>query len=158
MNTVIRPAIPADIPTLLTFVRELAEYEREPHAVAATESLMHTALFGPIAHVHAILAELDGVPVGSAWYFFNFSTWLGRSGVYLEDLYVRPNVRGLGIGKQLLIHVAKVAVAHGCGRMDWSVLHWNTPAIGFYEKIGAAILEDWKICRLTGDALIALST
>jgi GNAT superfamily N-acetyltransferase len=157
MTTTIRAAISTDIPTLLTFVRELAEYEREPHAVSATESLMHAALFGPTAHVHALLAELDGAPVGFALYFFNFSTWLGRSGVYLEDLYVRPAARGIGVGRQLFTEVAKVAIARGCGRMDWSVLSWNSSAIGFYRKLGAVTMEDWKICRLTGDALAALA-
>jgi GNAT superfamily N-acetyltransferase len=157
MTITIRPAVPSDVPTILTFVRELAEYEREPHAVTATETLVHSALFTSGAHVYVLIAELDGVAAGFALYFFNFSTWLGRPGIYLEDLYVRPDARGTGIGRRLIAHLAKIAVARGCARIDWSVLSWKTPAIAFYEKLGAVLQEEWKVCRLTGEAMTTLA-
>jgi GNAT superfamily N-acetyltransferase len=157
MTTVLRAATPADVPVILTFVRELAEYEREPQAVVATEAMIHTSLFGPDAVAHGVIAEQNGDPVGFAIYFFNFSTWLGRRGLYLEDLYVRPAARGTGVGRQLLAHLARVAVEHGCGRMEWAVLDWNEPAIGFYKQLGATPLDDWTVFRLTGESLHALA-
>ncbi|WP_229794355.1 GNAT family N-acetyltransferase [Arenicella chitinivorans] len=149
----IRPAEPSDISQILKFVHELAVYEKEPNAVEATESDMHAALFGKHANVFGLIAELDAQPVGFAVYFFNFSTWLGRNGIYLEDLYVRPETRGLGVGKALLQELAKIAVARGCGRVEWSVLNWNEPAIQFYRSIGAVPQDEWTVYRLTGNAL-----
>lgn len=161
MTPHIRPAARADVPTILRFVRELAEYEREPQAVVATEESMHAALFGvavPGSHLtgpvaECLIGELDGVPHGFAVYFHNFSTWKGRAGIYLEDLYVTPESRGKGLGLALLRAVAAVAVKRQCPRMEWAVLDWNTPAIEFYEKLGARRLTDWTICRLDGQAL-----
>lgn len=157
----IRPATPADISTILRFIRELAEYEREPQAAIATPELIHAALFGvavPGSHLtgpvaECLIGELAGEPHGFALYFHNFSTWKGRAGIYLEDLYVTPQSRGKGLGLALLRAVAAVAVKRNCPRMEWAVLDWNTPAIDFYEKLGAKRLTDWTICRLDGAAL-----
>jgi len=157
MPLTLRSATPADIPTVLAFIRELAEYEREPDAVVATDALIHESLFGADAVAHGVIAEIDGVAVGFAVYFFNFSTWLGRRGLYLEDLYVRPGTRGQGVGRALLAHLANIAVQRGCGRMEWAVLDWNEPAIGFYRTLGAAPMDDWTVFRLTGPALSALA-
>jgi len=153
MPLVVRAAVPADVPIILTLVRELAKYEREPNAVVATEALVHDALFGDSNVAYGLIAEDDGAPVGFAIYFFNFSTWLGRRGLYLEDLYVRPEVRGRGVGKLLLRRLAAIAIQHGCGRMEWAVLDWNQPAIGFYKTLGAVPMDDWTTFRLTGPAL-----
>lgn len=150
----LRAAVPDDITTILALVRELAEYAREPHAVTATEEMLHAALFGdekPIAY--AVIAELDAEPVGFALYFFNFSTWLGKPGLYLEDLYVRPSARRNGVGKALLIHLMKIANARGCGRMEWAVLDWNEPAIAFYKSLGAEPQDESTVYRLTEGAL-----
>jgi GNAT superfamily N-acetyltransferase len=152
-NLTIRPAEPSDIPQILQFVHELAVYEKEPDAVEATEDDMQRALFGERANVFGLIAELDAKPVGFAVYFFNFSTWLGRNGIYLEDLYVRPETRGNGVGKALLQELAKIAVAKNCGRVEWSVLNWNEPAIQFYRSIGAGPQDEWTVYRLTGEAL-----
>jgi GNAT superfamily N-acetyltransferase len=152
-SSLIRPAAPSDIGTILRFVRELAEYEREPDAVVASEASLHESLFGPGAVARAVIAEDAGTPLGFAVYFFNFSTWLGRPGLYLEDLYVTPDARGRGIGKQLLSHLAQIAVGQGCGRMEWAVLDWNEPAIQFYRAAGAVPMEEWTVYRLTGDTL-----
>jgi GNAT superfamily N-acetyltransferase len=146
------------VPTILRFVRELAEYEREPEAVVATEVSIHESLFGQDAVAHGVIAEENGESVGFAVYFFNFSTWLGRRGLYLEDLYVRPEKRGSGVGRQLLMHLARIAVERGCGRMEWAVLDWNEPAIGFYKSLGAVPLEEWTVFRLTGEALRNLAS
>ena len=160
MLLTIRPAERADIPLMLGFVKELAEYEREPHAVVATEALLDRALFGapgaaPVCS--AIIGEIDGIAEGFALYYTTFSTWLGRSGVYLDDLYVRPAARGSGLGKALLTHIARIAHARG-GRLEWSVLNWNEPAIGFYTKLGARPQSDWTVYRLAGDALARVAT
>ena len=152
-NLTIRPAEPSDIPQILQFVHELAVYEKEPDAVEATEADLQRALFGQNANVFGLIAELDAKPVGFAVYFFNFSTWLGRNGIYLEDLYVTPETRGHGVGKALLHELAKIAVARNCGRVEWSVLNWNEPAIQFYRSIGAGPQDEWTVYRLTGDAL-----
>ena len=152
-NLTIRPAEPSDIPQILQFVHELAVYEKEPDAVEATEDDMQRALFGDGANVFGLIAELDATPVGFAVYFFNFSTWLGRNGIYLEDLYVRPETRGNGVGKALLQELAKIAVAKNCGRVEWSVRNWNEPAIQFYRSIGAGPQDEWTVYRLTGEAL-----
>jgi GNAT superfamily N-acetyltransferase len=149
----IRPARQSDVPQLLAFIRELAEYERLAHAVVATEADVSGCLFGPQPCAHALLASLDSKPVGFAVYFYNFSTFLGRPGLYLEDLYVRPAARGLGIGHKLLARLARLAVERGCGRMEWAVLDWNEPAIRFYRKLGAAPNDDWTTYRLSGEAL-----
>jgi len=149
----IREATQQDVPQLLAFIRELAEYERLAHQVVATVEDLSRNLFGPQPCAHALVASLDSHPVGFALYFYNFSTFLGRPGLYLEDLYVRPAARGLGIGGQLLARLARLALARGCGRMEWAVLDWNEPAIGFYRKLGATPNDDWTTYRLSGNAL-----
>jgi GNAT superfamily N-acetyltransferase len=157
MATTIRPATPADIPQILTFIRALATYEREPDAVSATETDLLRDGFGPNPFYFCLIAESSGVPAGFALYFFNYSTWLGRPGLYLEDLFVLPEFRGLGIGKALLQHVAAIAVEKGCPRLQWEVLDWNTPAIEFYQAMGAEFLDTWRNVRVTGDALLKLA-
>lgn len=151
------PAAPADVPLILDFIRELAAYEQLAHEVAATGPLLHTALFGADRVVSAVVARANGEPAGFALYFFNFSTFLGRPGVYLEDLFVRPAWRRQGIGRRLLAYVARVAVERGCGRMEWSVLDWNDTALRVYRAIGARPLDEWTVQRLTGGALEALA-
>lgn len=153
----IRAATPADVPTILGFVRELAAFEREPDAVEATEAMLAQALFGERPAAEAVVAEADGVAVGFALFFHNFSTWTGRRGLYLEDLYVTPEARGGGVGKALLRHLAALAIARGCGRFEWSVLDWNADAIGFYRSLGAVGMDEWTIQRVTGDALLRLA-
>lgn len=157
MTLTIRPAIEPDAATILRFVRELAEYEREPDAVKATEEMLGQALFGPDPAAEALIAEADGVAVGFALFFHNFSTWTGRRGVYLEDLYVTPDARGSGAGKALLAALAKLAVERGCARFEWAVLDWNEPAIGFYQSLGAKPMDEWTVFRLDGDALAKLA-
>jgi GNAT superfamily N-acetyltransferase len=157
MTTTIRPASPADVRLILSLIRDLAEYERDPAAVVATEPLLHTNLFGPSPTAHCVIGELDGAPQGFALYFFNFSTWLGRPGLYLEDLFVRPHARGHGLGKALFLHLARLAHAKGCGRMEWSVLDWNQPAIDFYNRMGAVPMSEWTVYRLTSDAIADLA-
>jgi len=154
----IRPAQPYDVPEILAMIRELAEYEREPNAVVATEAMLHEALFGDSPAVFGLIAEEDGVTVGFALWFRNFSTWLGRHGIYLEDLYVRPEYRGRGHGKELLAELARICVERGYGRFEWWVLDWNTPAIDFYRSIGAEPMDEWTVQRVTGDALKALAS
>ena len=156
MMTSIRPATPADVPLILQLVRELAEYEREPDAVVATEAMLHEALFER-RFAESVIAEIEGRPVGFALFFHNFSTWTGRPGIYLEDLYVTPDARGGGAGKALLRHVAGLALDRGCGRFEWAVLDWNQPAIDFYRAMGARPMDEWIIQRVTGDALVRLA-
>jgi GNAT superfamily N-acetyltransferase len=146
-------ARPEDVPGILALIRALAEYERLSDQVVATEEGLRVQLFGdrPVAEV--VLARVDDAVVGFALFFHNFSTFLGRPGLYLEDLFVVPEWRGRGVGRKLLAHVAGLAVERECGRMEWSVLDWNTSAIGFYERLGATLMKDWKLCRLTGDSL-----
>jgi len=153
----IRPATPADVPAILRFVRELAEYEREPDAVEATEAMLAEALFGDRPAAEAVIAEAEGAPAGFALFFHNFSTWTGRRGIYLEDLYVTPAARGAGLGKALLRHLAALAVARGCARFEWSVLDWNAPAIGLYRAMGAVGMDAWTVQRVEGDALVRLA-
>jgi GNAT superfamily N-acetyltransferase len=153
----IREATVADVPTILGFIKELAAYERLADRVVATEAGLEATLFGPRPYAEAILALTEGVPVGFALFFHNYSTFLGRPGVYLEDLFVRESARGLGVGKALLARVARVAVERECGRMEWAVLDWNRPAIGFYARLGAEALDDWTGFRLTGSALDAVA-
>ena len=157
MTLTIRPATPADVPTILRFVRELADFERAPDAVEATEEILADALFGDRPAAEAVLATRDGTPQGFALFFHNFSTWTGKRGLYLEDLYVTPEARGAGVGTALLRHLARIAVARGCVRFEWAVLDWNEPAKAFYAKMGAALMADWRIERTAGDALIRLA-
>jgi GNAT superfamily N-acetyltransferase len=157
MATTIRPAISADIPQILAFIRALAAYEREPDAVTATEADLLRDGFGPNPFYFCLIAESNGVPAGFAFYFFNYSTWLGRPGLYLEDLFVLPEFRSLGIGKALLKCVAAIAVEKGCPRLQWEVLDWNTPAIDFYQAMGAEFLDEWRNVRVTGEALLKLA-
>jgi GNAT superfamily N-acetyltransferase len=155
MSLSIRPATSADVPLILEFIRALADYEKLSHECEATEAQLRATLFpaGEAPVAHCVLAFVDGAPAGFALYFFNFSTFLARPSLYLEDLFVKPELRGRGHGKALLLHLAKLANARGCGRMEWSVLDWNQPAIDFYESLGARRMTDWTLCRLTGDAL-----
>ncbi|MDT8759913.1 GNAT family N-acetyltransferase [Sphingomonas psychrotolerans] len=155
--TQIRPATPADAGLILRFIRELAEFEREPDAVEATEEMLATALFGARPAAEAVIAELDGAPVGFALFFQNFSTWTGRPGLYLEDLYVTPAARGSGTGTALLRHLAGIALDRGCGRFEWAVLDWNEPAIQFYRAMGAVGMDEWRVQRVAGDALVRLA-
>jgi GNAT superfamily N-acetyltransferase len=147
------PAVLSDVPVILQFIRELAEYERLQHRVVATEASLERWLFGPAPVAEAVMARMDGVPVGFALFFPNFSTFLGKPGIYLEDLFVQERARGRGVGHALMAHLARTAVERGWGRVEWAVLDWNAPAIRFYHGLGADLLEDWRICRLTGDAL-----
>ncbi len=153
MTVAIRAAAAADVPLVLRFVRALAEYENEADKVAVDDASMREALFGARPAAECVIAELDGKAVGFALFFHNFSTWVGRSGIYLEDLYVDPEARGAGVGKALLRHVAGLAVDRRCERFEWAVLDWNAPAIGFYKSLGAVPLDEWTVYRLTGDAL-----
>jgi len=157
MSLRIDSATERDLSLILTFIKKLAEYEKLSHLVVATEELLRDALFGsrPVAEV--IIANWNGEPVGFALFFHNFSTFLGRRGIYLEDLFVDPPHRGKGIGKALLIHLAKIAKERNCGRFEWAVLDWNKPAIDFYKSLGAAPLDDWTPFRLMGDALDRLA-
>jgi GNAT superfamily N-acetyltransferase len=157
MATTIRPATPADIPQILAFIRALAAYERAPDAVTATEAdLLHHG-FGPNPFYFCLIAEQDGEPAGFALYFFTYSTWLGRPGIYLEDLFVLPELRGLGIGNALLESVAAIAVEKDCQRIEWAVLDWNTPAIDFYRAKGGEFLDEWRKVRVSGEALKRLA-
>ena len=153
----IRPATPADVATLRALIVELAVYEREPDAVKASEADLHAALFDAQPLAEAVLAEIDGAAVGMALFFTSFSTWTGKGGLYLEDLFVRPEARGQGAGKALLVHLAGLAVARGLARFEWSVLDWNAPAIGFYTALGAKPQDEWTVMRVTGDALERLA-
>lgn len=155
--TEIRPATPADVPLILRFVRELAEFEREPDAVKATEPMLAAALFGADAVAEAVIAEVSGAPAGFALFFRNFSTWTGLPGLYLEDLYVTPAARGAGVGTALLRHLAGIARDRGYGRFEWAVLDWNAPAIAFYRAMGAEPMEEWTVQRVSGDALARLA-
>ncbi|HEU5351309.1 MAG TPA: GNAT family N-acetyltransferase [Terracidiphilus sp.] len=157
MALVIRPAVPSDVSQILAFVRALAAYEREPDAVLATEQDILLHGFGPHPYFHCLIAELDGQSAGFALYFFNYSTWLGRPGLYLEDLFVPIGFRGRGIGKALLQRVAAAALRHGCLRLQWEVLDWNTPAIDFYRAMGAEFLDEWRNVRISGPALERLA-
>ncbi len=146
-----------DVPLLLSFIKELAEYEHLSHEVSATEETLRESLFGDRRVAETLLAYSGGEPAGFALFFHNFSTFLGRAGIYLEDLYVRPEFRGSGIGRTLLVHLARLAEERGCGRLEWWVLDWNEPSIGFYESLGAVAMDDWTVYRLAGDALRELS-
>ena len=157
MTMTIRSATPDDVPQILRFVRELAEFEREPDAVEATEPMLEEALFAERPAAEALIAEVDGTPVAFALFFHNFSTWTGKRGLYLEDLYVTPEARGTGVGTALLRHLAGIALDRGCGRFEWAVLDWNEPAIKFYRAMGAVGMDEWRVQRVTGDALARLA-
>jgi GNAT superfamily N-acetyltransferase len=153
MNAILRPAQVDDVPQILAFILELAEYERLAHTVTATEDLLRQSLFGPKPAAEAIIASVDGVDVGWALFFTNFSTFNGLPGLYIEDLYVKPELRGQGIGKALLKRVATLAVERGCGRVEWAVLDWNEPSIQFYKSLEAKPMDEWTTYRLTGESL-----
>ena len=149
----IRSATEDDVPLILNLIKELAEYERLSHEVIATEEALRDSLFGGRQVAEALLGFLEDDPAGFALFFHNFSTFLGKPGIYLEDLYVRPEFRGAGVGRALLVHLAKLAKERNCGRLEWSVLDWNEPAIGFYKGIGASPVSGWTAYRVTGEAL-----
>ena len=156
-NFKIRPSTIDDVPIILQLIRDLAEYERAPDEVVATEASLREVLFGEHPAAEVLLAMEGTTPVGFAVFFLNFSTWLGRPGLYLEDLFVKPDHRGKGYGRALLVHLAKIADARKCGRMEWAVLDWNEPAIKFYRALGAAPNEEWTIFRLTSDKIEKLA-
>ena len=153
----IREATEADIPLILQFIRDLAIYEKLEHKVIATEEGLRRTLFGNPRFAEVVFASVDGTEAGFALFFHNYSTFLGQPGIYLEDLFVKPEMRGRGIGKALLAHLARLAKERGCGRVEWAVLDWNTPSINFYKSLGAVPLSDWEIFRLTGEALEKLA-
>jgi GNAT superfamily N-acetyltransferase len=157
MTVSIRPARPGEAGLVLAFVRELAEYERLLDSVDASEAMTDAALFGPQPRVFCDIAEWDGEPAGFALWFANFSTFRGRHGIYLEDIFVRPSYRRRGIGRALFHHLAGRCVERGWTRFEWSVLDWNTPSIAFYKSLGAQLLDDWTVCRISGDALARLA-
>ncbi len=151
------PAEPAHVPLILQFIQELAEYEKLTYSVVATEELLHESLFGANPKVEAVLAYWADEPAGFALFFHNFSTFLGRPGLYLEDLFIRPAYRGKGIGQTMMRHLAKLAVERKCARFEWWVLDWNLKAIRFYESLGAEAMSDWTVYRVSGDALTRLA-
>ena len=153
----LRQAEPADTPLILAYIRELALYERAPEQAVATEPDLQAALFGARPYAWVLLAEWDGQPAGFALWFYSFSTWAGRPGLYLEDLFVRPEFRGHGLGKALLKRLAAIALEQGCTRYQWSVLDWNQPSLDFYESQGAKVLREWLTCRVEGEALEKLA-
>jgi GNAT superfamily N-acetyltransferase len=156
MTLSIRPAQPADVPVVADLIRQLARFEKLEHEVVLTEDLLTAGLFGARPYAEAVLAEEDGHPIGFALFFHNFSTFLARPGIYLEDLFVLPEHRGRGVGRALLAHLAHLAVERGCGRLEWAVLNWNRDAIVFYERLGARANSEWTVYRLAGEALQAL--
>jgi GNAT superfamily N-acetyltransferase len=151
------PATSDDVPLLLELIRELADYEKLGHECTATEARLQTSLFGPERVAHAVIARVGEVPAGYMLFFYNFSTFLAQPGIYLEDLYVRPDWRRRGIGRALLVELARIAVGRGCGRLEWTVLNWNEPAMKTYQAIGATAMSEWTLERLSGDALTALA-
>ena len=153
----IKPGTPDDVPLILHFIRQLAEYEQLSHEVVATEQSIHESLFGANQHAECAIAYYQAKAVGFALYFHNYSTFLGKPGIYLEDLFVMPDMRQRGFGNALLKYVANIAKTRDCGRFEWAVLDWNKPAIEFYEKLGAKAMEEWTVYRLTGDALDKLA-
>ena len=157
-NLRIVPATRSDVPLILALIKELAEYERLAHEVVATEELLTETLFGDRPYAEVIIAYYDNKPVGYALYFHSYSTFLGRPGLYLEDLYVRPSLRGRGIGKALLGTLARIAIERKCGRLEWAVLNWNESAIGFYKSLGAIPMDTWTVYRMTGEPLAQLAS
>lgn len=156
-NFSIKFATVREVPLILQFIKELAEYEQLLHEVVATEALLEETLFGPRAHAEVIIGYLDDKPVSFALFFHNFSTFLGRPGIYLEDLYVKPEARGHGIGKSMLVYLAHLAKERKCGRLEWWVLNWNEPAIRFYKSLGARAMDEWTVYRLTGESLDSMA-
>lgn len=153
MTISIRPATPADLPLIAQLIRDLADYEKLAHEVRFDEAVMGEKLFGARPYAEVVIGERDGAAQGFALFFHNFSTFEGKPGIYLEDLFVRPDARGSGLGKALLSHLAMLAVERDCARLEWSVLDWNEPAIGFYKKLGARLMDEWTVMRVDGDAL-----
>lgn len=153
----VRPATPADVPAIMDLIRALADYEQLAHEVVGDEAQLHGHLFGPQPAAHVLIGLVEGQVAGFALYFTSFSTFLTRPGIYLEDLFVRPEARGAGLGKALLVALAKLCVQRGYGRLEWSVLDWNEPAIQFYRAMGANPMDGWTVNRVTGDALAALA-
>lgn len=153
----LRPTAPSDIPVLFELIQALADYENLSHAVVGSADALEEHLFGSKPYVEAIVAECGGKAVGFALFFHNYSTFLTKPGIYLEDLFVLPEFRRMGIGKAMLAYLAQLAVSRDCGRLEWSVLDWNEPAISFYKTMGASVLPDWRICRVTGEALAQLA-
>ena len=158
IETILRPATPADVPAIFGLIQDLAEYEKLSHAVTGKAEALQEHLFGSRPYAEAILVECAEQAVGFALFLHNYSTFLTQPGIYLEDLFVLPEYRRQGIGKAILTYLANLAVERGCGRLEWSVLDWNEPAIAFYRRMGASILDDWRICRVTGDSLTHLAT
>jgi GNAT superfamily N-acetyltransferase len=154
----VSPAVESDVPVILDMIRGLAEYEKLLHVVAATEEQLRRTLFGERPAAEVLLARLNGEPIGFALFFPNYSTFLAQPGIYLEDLYVKPHARGKGAGLALFVELARIAVARGCGRVEWAVLDWNEPSIGFYKKLGAVPLDDWTTFRLTSEPLRRLAS
>lgn len=157
MTLSVRAARPEDVPQILMFIHALADYEKLAHEVVATEAQLRESLFGSKPEVEALIGLLDQKPVGFALFFHNYSTFLSRKGIYLEDLFVLPERRGRGVGKALLAELARIAVSRNCGRMEWSVLDWNEPAIQFYQSLGTVQMSDWTTCRLMGESLKTLA-
>lgn len=157
MSLTLRIAVESDLPVVLGFIEGLADYEKLRHACVATEAALRRTLFGERRYAEIIIADHDGVPAGFALFFHNYSTFLAKPGIYLEDLFVLPSHRGVGVGKALLVELARIAVVRDCGRLEWSVLDWNEPAIGFYKSLGAEPQDEWTIFRVTGDALAKLA-
>lgn len=157
MTLTIRSATPADLPLIAQFIRDLADYEKLAHEVRFDDAKLGEKLFGDRPYAEVVIGELDGTPQGFALFFHNFSTFEGRPGIYLEDLFVRPEARGSGLGKALLIHLAKLCTQRDCARLEWSVLDWNAPSIGFYQSLGARMMDEWTVMRVDGDALASLA-
>ena len=157
MALAIRPATPDDLPLIAELIRALADYEKLAHEVRFDEATLGEKLFGPRPYAEVLIGEIDGAPMGFALFFHNFSTFAGRPGFYLEDLFVRPGARGLGLGKALLAELARIAVERGCARLEWWVLDWNAPSIGFYRSLGARPMDEWTVMRVDGAALEALA-
>lgn len=156
-DLILRPAQLDDVPAIFTLIEALAAYEKLSHQVVGSPEALKEHLFGDRPYIEAILAEVAGKPVGFALFFYNYSTFLTKPGIYLEDIFVLPEYRQRGIGKALIRSVAQLAVERNCGRMEWAVLEWNQPAIAFYQRVGADVLPDWRICRVTGEALTNLA-
>lgn len=156
-NVQIRPATQDDVPVILSFIRQLAEYEKLAHEVVATEEILRESLFGKKPYAEVIISTLENEPVGFAIFFHNFSTFLGKPGIYLEDLFVLPEKRGSGVGQKMLSYLARLAKERDCGRLEWWVLDWNEPAIDFYRRLGAKPMDEWTVYRVTGEALSDLA-
>ena len=157
MSFAIRTANESDVALILSFIRALAVYEKLEHKVVATDEMLRSTLFGNPRFAEVLIGEEDGMPIAFALFFHNYSTFLARPGIYLEDLFVKPEARGRGYGRALLARLAAISKERNCGRVEWAVLDWNTPSIAFYRSLGAVSLDDWKTFRLTGDALDALA-